>query len=104
MKEHDDIKIRKEASRQIEHFEAIVSSFEGKKGQKDENSTEKKMIIKNTILVPLVDEVKKFYERNDIQIFGSTQQLKEYIHVTQGSSFQTGHYTPIFIDQCLEVS
>jgi len=101
LKEHDDIKIRKEASRQIEHFEAIVSSFEGKN---DKNSKEKKMLIKNTTLIPLIDEVKKFYERNDIKIFESTQQLKEYMHFAQGSSFQKNHYTPIFIEQCLEVS
>ena len=27
LKEHEDIKIRKESSRQIEHFEVIVSAF-----------------------------------------------------------------------------
>jgi hypothetical protein len=53
------------------------------------------------ILEPMTQEVEKFFLRSDILIFD--HNIKEYLYLKQGTSFQ-GMYTPIFIEQCLEIS
>lgn len=61
--------------------------------------------VKELILAPLVEEVKKFFERNEMgAIFLSNKDLKEHMHFTQGTGFQSAHFTPTFIEQCLEIS
>ena len=57
--------------------------------------------MKTMILEPLVQEVKKFFLRSDILIFD--ENIKDYLHLKQGTSFQQ-KYTPVFIEQCLEIS
>lgn len=54
LKEHEDIKIRKEAIKQIEIFEKLEGL--------NENSN---------ILPSLMEEVVKFFERNEMHIFDS---------------------------------
>jgi hypothetical protein len=71
LKEHEDIKIRKEASRQIELFEKQIQQAE--------------VSVKSMILEPLIHEVKKFFMRSDILIFDDN--IKDYLHLTQGKSF-----------------
>ena len=84
LKDHEDIKIRNAAGKQIEVFEGISSMSES--------------------LPQFIEEVKEFYLRNQMHIFGSEDELREHLHFKHGTQFQVTHYTPSFVEQGLEIS
>lgn len=70
LKEHEDIKIRKEAIKQIEIFEKL----EDQSGD-------------NKILPDLIAEVKKFFTRNEIFIFEDLESFEDHMNFKQGVQF-----------------
>jgi hypothetical protein len=67
LKEHEDIKLRKEAIKQIEIFEKL----EDQSGD-------------NKILPDLMAAVKKFFTRNEIFIFEDLESFEEHMNFKQG--------------------
>jgi len=67
LKEHEDIKLRKEAIKQIEIFEKL----EDQSGD-------------NKILPDLMSAVKKFFTRNEIFIFEDLESFEEHMNFKQG--------------------
>lgn len=67
LKEHEDIKIRKEAIKQIEIFEKL----------EDQSGATK-------ILPDLMAEVKKFFTRNEIFIFKDLESFEDHMNFKQG--------------------
>lgn len=70
LKEHEDIKLRKEAIKQIEIFEKL----------EDQSGDDK-------ILPDLIAEVKKFFTRNEIFIFEDLQSFEDHMNFKQGVQF-----------------
>ena len=54
--------------------------------------------MKSIVLGPLIEEVKKFFTRNSVPIFDDLYKLKNYLNLSQGTSFQDSVYTPLFVE------
>ena len=84
LKDHSDIKIQKEANRQIERFDTWISEVDGANGL--------------SLIASVCQAAVHFYERSGVPIASGTDVLKD--HVCAGNL----KLSMLFLDQCFSVA